>query len=113
METEPDESSLRPTRRDPSSPDDPDPVPDDEGSEPAPVLPPVVAVVVTDGGIGLEATLASLLDQEYPSLSTLVVDRGAADDLTRRVAEVSPHAYVRRLARPRLFTEACNIAFGS
>jgi GT2 family glycosyltransferase len=113
METEPDESSPRPTRREPSSPDELDVLPDGDESEPAPVLPPVVAVVITDGGIGLEATLASVLDQEYPSLSTLVVDRGAADDLTPRVAGVNPHAYIRRLARPRLFTEACNIAFGS
>ena len=86
---------------------------DDEGAAPAAVLPPVVAVVVTDGGIGLEAALASLLDQEYPSLSTLVIDRVVGDDLTARVAEVYPHAYVRRLPGRRSFTEACNVAFGS
>ena len=118
MDTEPDDSLPRPTRRAASSPDDIAQMPDvdlldDEESEPAPALPPVVAVVVTEGGIGLEATLASLAAQDYPSLSTLVVDRGAGDDPTARVAEVYPHAFVRRLPRPRLFTEACNVAFES
>ena len=41
-------------------------------------------------GVGLEATLASLADQEYPSLSTLVIDRAAEEDPTARVAEVYP-----------------------
>ncbi len=86
---------------------------DGEATGAAPVLPPVVAVVVTEGGAGLEATLASLADQEYPSLSTLVIDRGSGDELTARVAEVYPHAFVRRLPGPRSFTEAANVAFGS
>jgi GT2 family glycosyltransferase len=86
---------------------------DVDPSASGPVLPPVVAVVVTDGGVGLEATLASLAGQEYPSLSTLVIDRGAGEDLTSRVAEVYPHAYVRRLPGHRVFTEAANVAFGS
>jgi len=86
---------------------------DDETAAPAANLPPVVAIVVTDGGIGLEATLASLAEQEYPSLSTLVIDRGAAEELTARVAAVYPHAYVRRLPGHRSFTEAANVAFGS
>src|ERR1700709_1130457 len=85
---------------------------DGEATGAAPVLPPVVAVVVTEGGPGLEATLASPADQEYPSLSTLVIDRGSADELTARVAEVYPHAYVRRLPGHRSFTEAANVAFG-
>ena len=42
-----------------------------------------------------------------------MVDRGAGDDPTARVAEVYPRAYVRRLPRARLFTEACNVAFES
>jgi GT2 family glycosyltransferase len=87
--------------------------PDGDATAPAPVLPPVVAVVVTDGGVGLETTLVSLADQEYPSLSTLVIDRGAGEELTARVAEVYPHAYVRRLPGHRSFTEAANVAFGS
>src|SRR4051794_7214427 len=71
---------------------------DDDASAAPPVLPPVVAVVVTDGGPGLEATLASLAEQEYPSFSTLVIDRGAPDDPTARVASVYPRAFVRRLS---------------
>ena len=106
MDTEPDDSLPRPTR--------PDLIPDidSDATEPA-TLPPVVAVVITEGGIGLEATLASLVDQDYPSLSTLVVDRGTGDDPTSRVAEVYPHAFIRRLRRPHSFAEAANVAFGS
>jgi GT2 family glycosyltransferase len=106
MDTEPDDS--RP------SPDDGDfaDLADDD-SQPPEVLPPVVAVVVTDGAGGLEATLGSLVSQEYPSLSTLVIDRGAAEDPTGRVAEIYPHAFVRRLTGPKSFTEACNVAFAS
>ena len=106
-----------------TEPDDPDglePFPDDDlpdddlpDEEPLPAVPAVVAVVVTQGGLGLEATLAALVDQDYPSLSTLVVDRGAAEDPTARVAAVYPHAFVRRLDRPHRFSEACNIAFDS
>jgi GT2 family glycosyltransferase len=123
MDTEPDDSRPRPERVEPALPDDPgddpgdprgfDDLDDDETASPAPALPPVVAVVVTDGGSGLEATLASLVDQEYPSLSTLVIDRGADEDPTARVAAIYPHAFVRRLAGHRSFTEACNVAFGS
>ncbi len=85
----------------------------EEDERAASVLPPVVAIVVTDGGAGLEATLASLVAQEYPSLSTLVIDRGAEEDPTARVAEVYPHAYVRRLTGGRSFAQAANVAFGS
>jgi GT2 family glycosyltransferase len=60
--------------------------------------PAVVAVVVTrDPGPWLESTLASLRDQDYPELSVLVVVTGGAD-LTTRVADVCPDAFVRPVA---------------
>lgn len=69
----------------------------DEVEEPVAAAPPVVVVVLTDGGPGLEATLGSLAGQEYPALSILALDRGAADDPTPRIAAVAPRAFVRRL----------------
>lgn len=63
--------------------------------------PPVVAVVVTaDAGAWLDECLASLGQQDYLSLDVLVVDTGAADSVTNRVAAVLPGAYVRH--RPDL-----------
>ena len=64
----------------------------------APTAPPVVAVVVThDPGPWFEECLAGLRDQDYPSLSVLVVDTASREDPTERVARVLPTAYVRRL----------------
>src|SRR5579862_383080 len=75
--------------------------------------PPVVAVVVTtDPGWWLEECLASLVAQDYPELSVLVVDAGSADDPTGRVAAVMPGAYVRRVRRRRGFGTACNEVLG-
>ncbi len=118
METEPDdrrrEDSEAPEAEDRADLDALEPVDgDDLDEEAAPNLPPVVAVVITDGAPGLEATLESLLEQEYPSLSTLVVDRGAPEDPTGRVAAVYPHAFVRRLGRSRPYAEALNTAITS
>jgi len=73
--------------------------------------PAVVAVVVTTGpGPGLEATLASLADQDYPEMSLLVVANGATDDVSARVAAVAPHAFVKVLDENRGFGAACNEA---
>ncbi len=77
--------------------------------EPAPVAPPVVAVVVThDPGDWFEETLGSLRDQDYPNLSVLVVDAASAEDPVPRVAAVLPSAYVRRLDENRGFGAAAN-----
>ncbi len=75
--------------------------------------PPVVAVVVTSDGEGLEATLASLVAQDYPVLSVLVLDSGGAEDPTARIASVAPHAYVRRLPENVGFATAANEALGA
>ncbi|MDQ1437918.1 MAG: hypothetical protein QOK43_1547 [Acidimicrobiaceae bacterium] len=75
----------------------------------APTAPPVVAVVVThDPGPWLEEALAALADQDYPSLSVLVVDAASAQDPTARVASVIPSAYVRRLPENPGFGPAAN-----
>jgi GT2 family glycosyltransferase len=69
----------------------------DDATEPAHVVPPVVAVVVTtDPGPSLETTLLGLAAQDYSSLSVLVVDNGSVEDPTPRIAAAMPHAFVRR-----------------
>src|SRR5579872_1193564 len=73
--------------------------------------PAVVAVVVTTGpGPGLDATLASLVAQDYPELSLLVVANGDTDQVSARVAAVAPLAFVRVLEENRGFAAACNEA---
>ncbi len=73
--------------------------------------PAVVAVVVTTGpGPGLEATLASLVAQDYAELSLLVVANGDSEHVAARVAAVAPDAFVRVLADNRGFGAACNEA---
>lgn len=71
--------------------------------------PAVVAIVVTtDYGLGLEATVASLVDQDYPALSVLVVANGQSELVAERVAAVAPDVYVRLLDVNRGFAAACN-----
>jgi GT2 family glycosyltransferase len=73
--------------------------------------PAVVAVVVTTGpGPGLEATLASIVAQDYEELSLLVVANGSDEHVAARVAAVAPHAFVRVLDQNRGFAAACNEA---
>lgn len=73
--------------------------------------PAVVAVVVTTGpGPGLEATLASLVVQDYEELSLLVVANGETEHVPTRVATVAPNAFVRVLDENRGFAAACNEA---
>ncbi len=75
------------------------------------VVPPVVAVVVTtDPGPWLEESLAALAEQDYPSLSVLVLDNGSAEDLTPRIAGSMPRAFVRRLPEQQGFAAAANDA---
>jgi len=73
--------------------------------------PAVVAVVVTTGsGPGLEATVASLVAQNYEELSLLVVANGEAEHVPARVAAIAPNAFVRVLEDNRGFGTACNEA---
>lgn len=80
----------------------------DPGTEAAPS---VVAVVVTsDPGLGLEGSLRSLGDQDYPRLTTVVVDAGSDGDPARRVAAVLPGAETRRVPPNFGFARAANEA---
>ncbi len=75
------------------------------------LAPPVVAVVIAhDPGPWFEETLASLRSQDYAELSVLVLDSASADDLTARVAEALPTAYVRRFDENRGFGATINEA---
>ncbi len=70
------------------------------------LAPPVVAVVVAhDPGPWFEETLASIASQDYGELSVLVLDTGAQQELTTRVAAILPTAYVRRCEE--------NVGFGA
>ncbi len=73
--------------------------------------PAVVAVVVTTGPApGLEATLTTLVGQDYEELSVLVVANGANEEVAARVAAVAPNAFVKILEENRGFASACNEA---
>ena len=75
------------------------------------VAPPVVVVMVThDPGWWFDETLESLALQDYPALTTLIVDTGSADadGLRQRIAAVLPDAHVRRLPTDPGFGAAAN-----
>jgi len=74
------------------------------------IAPPVVAVVVAhEPGPWFEECLASIAAQDYPNLSTLVIDAAtSSSDVTARVARVQPSAYVRRLDEAAGFAAAAN-----
>jgi GT2 family glycosyltransferase len=68
-----------------------------------------VAVVVTcDPGPWLEQALESLVAQDYPNLSVLVIDSASEQDPTSRVATVMPGAFVARLDTRVGFGRAAN-----
>jgi GT2 family glycosyltransferase len=72
-------------------------------------VPAVVAVVVAhDSGPWLEECVTSLALQDYPNLSVLILDAGSHEDPARRVAEVMPNAYVRRLGSNPGYAAAVN-----
>jgi len=86
----------------------------DDDTEPAQVVPPVVAVMVThDAGQWFEESLAALGAQDYPSLSVLVLDDGSAHDPTDRIAQALPGAFVRRRGGEGGFAAAANDALAS
>lgn len=73
--------------------------------------PAVVAVVVAhDPGWWFEETLDSLVAQDYPNLSVLVIDAGSArpDRLRERLSARIPWAHVRRLRTNPGFAAAAN-----
>lgn len=75
----------------------------------ATMAPPVVAVVVAhDPGDWFEETLQSLVDQDYPNLSVLVIDAGSEEEVKPRVAAAAPGAFVRRIEENPGFGAAAN-----
>ena len=76
--------------------------------------PTVVAVIISHNpGEWLEECLSSVDSQEYPDLTTLVVDINSDEDLTSRVAQAMPTAFVRRLDEDVNFAEAVNLSINS
>jgi GT2 family glycosyltransferase len=74
--------------------------------------PPVVAVVVaSNSGPWLEQTLASLADQDYDNLTTIVVDAASETSLAPRVARVTPAFYFSRLEENRGYGPSANAVF--
>src|ERR1039458_6203979 len=73
--------------------------------------PAVVAVVVTTGpGPGLEATLASLLAQDYEEIRVLVGANGETEHVAARLSALAPKAFFRALDENKGFGAACNEA---
>jgi GT2 family glycosyltransferase len=86
----------------------------DDDSEPAQVVPPVVAVMVTTAdGPWFEESLAALGAQDYRALSVLVLDNGADVDPTDRIAAALPGAFVRHCDSQPSFPAAANDVLAS
>jgi GT2 family glycosyltransferase len=76
--------------------------------------PTVVAVVATHNpGDWLEKCLSSLAAEDYPDLTTLVVDVRSEKPINDRVAAVIPTAFVRTVDSTDNFAEAINVAINS
>ncbi len=76
--------------------------------------PTVVAVIVTHNpGEWLEQCLSSVAAQNYPDLTTLVVDVASKEDVTERVAKAMPSAFVRKIEEDINFAEAVNLSVQS
>ncbi len=74
-----------------------------------PVAPAVVAVMVArDPGPWFEEAVASLVDQDYPNLSVLVVDAASATEVKPRVGRAAPGAFVRRVEEDLGYGAAAN-----
>ena len=78
---------------------------------PEQAAPAVVAVVVACGhGTWLDEALHTLATQDYPNLSVLVVEVGADDKVSDRVAKFVPDSHFARMAPGTTFAEAANKA---
>lgn len=84
---------------------------DVSASEDVSEAPAVVAVfVVAPEPTDLESTLTSLVGQDYPNLSILVIDAGNEAPIADRVASIAPDAYLHRLQTNPGFSAAANQA---
>jgi GT2 family glycosyltransferase len=68
----------------------------------------VAVVVAHDPGDWFEETLRSLVDQDYPNLSILVIDAGSDVEVKPRVAQAAAGAFVRRIEDNPGFGAAAN-----
>ena len=70
-----------------------------------------MAVCVTSNpGPYLEECLESLVSQDYPNLSILVIDAGSEEQVVDRVAAVAPDAFIHRIQNDPGFSAAANQA---
>lgn len=74
-------------------------------------VPAIVAVCITDDPVGdVDACLESLVAQNYPNLSILVIDAGHPEQIADRVAAIAPDAYLHRMQGTPGFAAAANQA---
>jgi len=72
-------------------------------------VPAVVAVCVTSNpGSQFRQCLESLVAQDYPNLSILVIDAGSDTPVVDEVAEIAPEAFIHRLQTDPGFSAAAN-----
>lgn len=73
--------------------------------------PAIVAVcVASEAGDDFDVCLESLVAQDYPNLSILVVDAGNEQPIAERVASIAPSAFIHRLQTDPGFSAAANQA---
>lgn len=104
-------SSRSPT----PDPDDTTPRQDvDAGAQVGVGLPAVVAVVATSGGeADIAPAIEGLASQEYGNLTVVVLDAGADEGTTERIAGILPGAFVRRVDSAGGFGSVCNNVLGT
>lgn len=84
---------------------------DPNSTEPETDAPAIVAVCITDDvGGDFDTCLESLVAQNYPNLSILVIDAGHPEPIVDRVAAIAPDAYLHRLQGTPGFAAAANQA---
>lgn len=73
--------------------------------------PAIVAVcITTDAGEDFDVCLESLVGQNYPNLSILVINAGNDEPIADRVASIAPDAYFHRIQGTPGFAAAANQA---
>lgn len=77
--------------------------------------PSVVCVMVASDPLDFfERSIQSIVDSDYPDLTTLVLDLSSnEDDLKERLAKVAPSAFIRRFDQKHNFASAVNEAIDS
>ncbi len=85
---------------------------DDADSSPS-IIPPVAVVVVTyDSGPWLDELLANIASQDYPAITSVILDASPVPVDPQRIAQVLPGAFVARLDQDQGFAGNVNEALG-